>query len=179
MKQVKNALLFIATTMAMPIQASENELYFASNIAAVQYSKSGFDDKASLQMLFATAGYQFNDTFSAQARVGVSLFDDTINVAGYDASFKISHSYGVYLKAGCAASETIYPYVVAGYARNKLKATIVAFDEHQTSNVSDVSLGFGADIKLDNLTLNIEYLSYLDKYTMEVDGISVGFSTQF
>jgi len=47
-----------------------------------------------------------------------------------------------------------------------------------SASESDISLGLGVDFALgEEISLNIEYMNFMDTSTITADGISVGFRT--
>jgi outer membrane immunogenic protein len=172
MKLIKTSLLI--ASMGISSVSLANEMYFGGSFAATEYSATGLYEDASLTVFSGKMGTKFDDNFAAEARVGFGIDDGTVDVG---INVKLKSFYGVYLKAGFPVSDTFYPYAVLGYTRSEIELSDKRF-AFSTSE-SDSSFGLGADFNFESLTLNVEYLNYLDKGGAEVSGISIGFSKSF
>ncbi|WP_319782238.1 porin family protein [Oceanisphaera sp. IT1-181] len=75
-------------------------------------------------------------------------------------------------------ADVFYPYAILGYTRAELEEKSPGKSEKSSND--DISFGIGADIRLNsNTDLNLEYMNYLDKDDVAIDGFSVGVTYRF
>tara|TARA_R110001592_G_scaffold357853_1_gene661654 strand:+ start:83 stop:619 length:537 start_codon:yes stop_codon:yes gene_type:complete len=152
--------------------------YAGGSIAFVDYSEEAISDDASLMMLSGRLGTKFNENLSGEIRIGFGIGDDSVNVFGNDVDVELDTMFGAYVRGGIQAADKFYPYVVLGYTRGEVTASVPGFSDSESE--SDVSFGLGADVDInEKLTFNAEYMNYLDKDGVEVDGFSLGIVTKF
>jgi len=175
----KNVVLAIPLALfALCGSVSANENYFGGGLSFIDYSENGIGSDASLTTITARIGSKFNENFSGEFRAGFGIGDDTVSVFDTDVNLDLNNYYGVYLLAGIPVSENFYPYAALGYSRGEVEASAMGFSASESE--SDVSFGFGADIKVsDKFDINIEYMNYLDKNGAELSGFSLGFTMPF
>lgn len=159
-------------------QAETSKVYFGGNIAALKYTESRIDDDATLRSLYGRLGIKINDNFSGELRAGMGLRDETLNRSGSDVSIELDHMYGAYIRGGFQANDEISPYVILGYTGGELISSEPG-SPTVTTSTSDISMGFGLDFLVDNLTVNIEYMRYLNKDGVKVSGPAFGISSSF
>ena len=180
MKKLKVSLLilpFVCTSAFASNNITKNfQSYVGGGLGAINYQDDvGLDlDIAAFSSL---AGVKFNQYFSAEARVGFGITDDSHGSAlGYN--FSVKNYYGAYAKAGYPVTNTITPYVIAGYTRGTIKHEI-AHLSFSTSD-SDFSYGIGAEYKLNKKSVaSIEYMKYFSGDFYDVDGLMVSYSYNF
>jgi len=155
-----------------------DDIYYGANVAFIDYSEEGVAADASVTALYGRVGTSFNENFSAEARIGFGLADDTVTIFGEDIDVELNNYFGAYLKGGAQVTEVIYPYAIIGYTRGEVEYS--AFGASISESESDVSFGLGADLTVtDGMTFNIEYMNYYDKDGAELSGFSVGFISRF
>jgi opacity protein-like surface antigen len=87
--------------------------------------------------------------------------------------------YGAYIRGGIPVSESFFPYVVLGYTRGEVTASVDGFGSFSESE-NDTSFGLGVDFDISqNVIINAEYMNYLDKDGTEIDGFSIGLVGKF
>lgn len=88
-------------------------------------------------------------------------------------------TYGAYLRAKMPVSNIISPYVIVGWTRLKMSASVSGFGS-QSASESGMSLGLGINFKLSGSAFaTIEYLNYLAKEDLEVNGLTVGINAHY
>jgi len=91
---------------------------------------------------------------------------------------ELNELYGAYFVAGIPNSTLFYPYLVAGYTRGELEASVGGYSASDSE--SDFSYGIGTDLRFsENFAANIEFMRYLDKDGFEMDGLSAGIKYTF
>lgn len=127
-------------------------------------------------------GYQFNQFFAAEGRIGFGIADDTVSAnttAGVqEVDVELNNYIGVYGKAGVPVGSFAWPYVAFGYTRGELEVSSPAgsFDDSD----SDVSFGAGADFDLSaGSKLGLEYMRFYDEDGTTLDGFSLNYKSMF
>jgi len=168
MKKAAACLLAVLATTA------QAENYVGGNMAFVDY-----DSDASLKAIVGRLGMTFGENLAGEVRLGKGYGTDTIDVSGYNVKVELETMYGVYGRFNMAVSSRAYPYVIAGYTRGKVKASISGIGS-STDTEGDLSYGFGLDYHVnEKLTINGEYMQYLDKSGADISALSIGVSTRF
>lgn len=160
--------LLVASIASATFTASATELYAGGNFAVLDL------EEATVNSIYGRFGANFSENFSAEVRLGMGAGDDT--VGGIDV--ELDNFYGAYIRGGVPAGEVFYPYAVLGYT--KAKAEFSWNGGTYSDSESDFSYGVGADFSItENLKINAEYLSYLDKDDAELTGFSAGVTFLF
>lgn len=167
------------TLSSVLAQADTPAVYLGGNLAALKYTEAGLHDDATFKSIFGRIGLQITANFSGELRAGMGLRDESVAVLGTDVDLELDHFYGAYLRGGFQASDEVSPYVIIGYTEGELTGSAPGANSATVSE-SDMSLGFGVDFLVDNsVTVNIEYMRYLDKEGFDVSGPAFGISSSF
>jgi opacity protein-like surface antigen len=176
-KTITTALTFSVLTASSFAVAEGN--YFGGNFAFIEYSEEGLSGDASLTALYGRLGTNFSENFSGELRVGLGVGDDSLNVLGTDVDLSLEHMLGLYIRGGVPLGESVFPYAVIGYTRGKFELSASGLGSASASE-SDVSFGLGTDFKLnEGLSVNVEYMNYIDKDGGELSGFALGFTSNF
>ncbi len=143
------------------------------------------DTNLNYTALVGRLGVQFHENLSVEARLGLSIGDDTFDAEltsgsststlSFDA--KIDNFYGGYFRVGMPV-EQFYPYVLAGWTEGDFE--IEGGGVTASSSNSDVSYGIGTDIRIsDNISANLEWANYYDKGNEKISGFLIGIVTSF
>ena len=154
----------------------------------------------SLKSLYGKIGKFINENISAELRVGLGIGDDSADITttieedkntahrGETVTYpkrtrELKHFYGGYIRAGASVNESFYPYLIGGYTSAKFEwefeRPVEGFDVESHSE-SSFSWGVGADIYgASNAAINIEFMNYLDKDNIKMDGVSIGYIAKF
>ncbi len=158
--------------------------YFGGNASFLEYADDDVEDDASLTAVYGRLGTMFNENFSGEIRVGFGLADDSVDTVLGAVDVELDNLFGAYVRGGIPVSDAFYPYAIIGYTRGKFSYSVPENDFtyafKDSDSESDISFGFGADLDIgQNLTLNAEYISLLDKDGAEISGVSVGLASKF
>ena len=176
-KKIIIALLTLAIVNVGSLKAES--MYYGAGAAFLDFSDNEISDSASLNAIFGRLGMQFNENIAAELRLGIGIGDDTLDIFGFDATVELDTLYGFYLKGGVPVSDAFYPYAVLGYSRGEATASVPGFGSDSSSE-SDFSYGLGVDfIVTDYVSVNLEYMNYLDKDGSEIDGFAIGFTVKY
>ena len=122
--------------------------------------------------------FNAEQTFAAEGRIGLGLGDDTFtNQNGVRGKVEIDRYYGGYLRAQFPNTVPIRPYGLVGVTRVE---TTERTNGSRGRSYSDVSLGFGVDVRLDrNIFVTLEYLRATDSSSSEVTNLTFGIGGRF
>jgi opacity protein-like surface antigen len=177
-KSLFSAVVIGSATLLGAGTAQAQNGYAGANLNFLDYSENGINDEASITAGTFRLGAQINEYLSGELRAGLGFSDDTVNISGTDVDIELDSLFGAYLRGGFPVTESVYPYAVFGITRGKVTASVQGFSRSESE--TDTSFGAGIDFTLiDQVTLNVEYMSWLDKDGSEIDGFSVGASTAF
>ena len=159
-----------ALTMATAVSAKEGAYY---GVGVTQQSIDDTGSGVDVMTLDGRFGAYFNENFSGEVRLGVGITDDDY----FGADVEMKHYYGAYLRAGVPVTDGFYPYAIAGYT--KAKVEVSDFGVTASDSESDFSYGLGADFSVSkNVDITLEFMRYLDKDGVEIDGIGLGFKAR-
>ena len=168
--------LLAASIISASCAASAAEMYAGGGIAVLDA------DDVTYNAVYGRFGAFFNENISAEARLGLGVGDDTVDGAKYE----LDNYYGVYIRGGIPATEIFYPYAILGFTKGKASysySEVILGQEFSASgsdSESDLSYGVGADFAVtENLKINAEYMSYMDKDAAELTGFTVGVAFSF
>ena len=129
-------------------------------------------------MIAGRFGTKFNDYLSGEIRIAYGAGSDSVTALGQEVDVKLNRMYGIYLRGGFPASDYFYPYVALGLSNGKVTASVNGFSASDSE--SDNSFGIGAEFEVgEDQIFNFEYMSYLDKNGVEINGFSLGFISYF
>ena len=192
------ACITLAVLAAAP-QAALAESYLGLNLTQMNYSASVTDGVFNVATDFdikavsGKLGVQFHKNFSAEVRGGVGISDgdgtasvslrdpflDGVSVSA-DGKASLDEFFGVYIRGGVPIGDSVYPYLIAGYAQSKVTLNFGDFGDIASDSDADFSYGVGLDIKLsETLSGNIEYMNYYDKDGFELSGFAIGITLKF
>lgn len=172
--------LLAASIVSASCAASAAEMYAGGGIAVLD------SDEVTFNAVYGRFGAFFNENISAEARLGLGVGDDTVD----GEKFELDNYYGVYVRGGIPATEIFYPYAILGFTKGKWSSSYsysevflgeeITISGSDSGSESDLSYGVGADFAVtENLKINAEYMSYMDKDAAELTGFTVGVAFSF
>ncbi len=181
MKYKISAIMAISLLSANTVAAT----YGGANLAFLDYSNSGPVGDLSLTAAVGRFGVELTDNVGLEARLGVGLAGDSFDAFSLyfmrpvEVEINLENLAGVYVRVGVPETNIFNPYLILGYTKVKLEASIDGLVSDQDSD-KDLSFGIGADLKVtSNFTLNLEYMNYFDKDAVEISGFALGFVSRF
>jgi len=163
-------------------QQATDKAYVGANYVFATYEEDGFAEDIDLGALVGKVGAKINPYVSAELRAGFGVSDESASVNGVTGEIELDYLVGGYALFGLPNETPIYPYVVLGYTKGELTASITGpgGSASASASESDFSYGAGANFALnDNVLMNAEYMQYIDKDGAEISGFSVGASYLF
>lgn len=171
------AFALAATGNVAVAQEAAVDGYVGGNYVFATYEEDDLSEEFDLGALVAKAGAQINPYFAAELRAGVGVSDDSMSFLGAEAELELDYLVGAYAVAGIPNQTPFYPYVVLGFSKGELTASVSGpgGSASDSASESDVSYGIGTNLAIsESVHLNAEYMNYLDKDGAEVTGVSVG-----
>lgn len=183
LNKIAVAIMALGCSAAVFSAQAEQPYYFGA-----QYSQQSVDDLSwDFGVLSAVAGYQLNDVFAIEGRLGLGIQDEEYSDAFTSAKIGIDHSYSLLGKASWPVLETLSVYGMAGF--NKTKYDFKMNDEGDTlrDSHSEDGLIYGAGAELrftPNLSFTFEYAVLPEigddgEDNLDVDSISAGINYRF
>ena len=174
-KSIQRLALVAGAVLSLQALADQQPgLYAGGGITEAKFEIDGVSGDANPTAVFARIGYQINDYFAAEARLGTGLDSDKF----HGVKTEIEDFYGVYAKAGIPTTVGLYPYAVLGLTHGELKASVSGFSDKQDD--SDVSAGIGIEYWFDrSFSVGLEYMKYLETSDYKVTGVSLGANFKF
>ena len=172
MKFIKLMLVALALSATINLSAEQT---FGVNFTKGMVEDSGYD--ADVNALVFNYGYVINEWAKVEARAGMGLGKDNVDVFGTDVGVSIDSLYGVYGKFGMDLEDGYYPYFILGYTETTLEAEALGVTVNDAS--SDVSYGLGLEIKGNDGIFAVEFMNYMDKDGVEFHALSFGYSARF
>lgn len=144
---------------------AHGESYKGINLASVEIEANGVDGP-SPKMIVGKIGSSISPTMTSEFRLGINAGADEFN--GVD--FEIKNMFGAYVKMHSSEGET-KPYFIIGLTKGKLELS----DSFSSESDSEDDLSYGLGVDFSN-GLNLEYMKYIDKDGVELNGLSLGFT---
>ncbi|MGP3790327.1 outer membrane beta-barrel protein [Pseudomonas sp. B392_1p] len=165
MKTVLKAAVFAVGLATLASAQAQMGPYVGASISRVEI------DHADLTSLGYKLGYQANQNFAVEARLGTGLFDDSVDHRTYE----IDNYAGLYAKAILPLNHNFSVYGLVGYSRAELK-TYTRYGMVNDWSDRDVSSGLGLDIGIErNLSINLEWINLVEDVDLLSFGINYGF----
>lgn len=162
---IASSLLFAGQT----VQAEESA-YIGLQYNMYTVGIDGLDDLEP-DGLVVKLGGDISEHFQLETRFGRSLSDD--NVDG--AALKVDEYIGFYVKGGMEFADMVFPYVALGYTK-------VDFEFHGSQNdltESDLSYGIGADVRIGQFQVGLEWIMLQDKSDYDLENLNVSAAWRF
>jgi len=185
-------MLLSLTWIINTASASEEDNYFGIQYSSVTYEDTSLGETLEFKpgALVARMGTFVNDYLAIDGRLGFGLSDDSASMSGtapplgdFSASFgyDIKNLFGIYALGNFPLTSRLDIYGLIGYssidAGVKVDLTSGSFGGSVAGGETEngLSYGFGARIGIgNNASLNLEYMSYLDKDEFVVESLNAG-----
>lgn len=174
----------IASALTLAAFSASAQMYGEVGITAGKYKENlepGYTAKSSPTALRGIFGYEINPNFAIEGMVGVGMSDDNVKVNGFTApgvKLEIDSIFGIYVKPKMKFTPELEGFVRAGFAQSK--GTLSGNGEQYSAKESGFSYGLGMSYALNPKTsLNVDYMSYLDKNDAKVNGFTFGVGYKF
>jgi len=171
----------VVALFSVPATSSEAGSTYAGGQFALLDFDLGFVDFEPTALV-GRVGHFFVDNVAIEGRIGVGISDDSISAPGARLSVELENLFGVYLLGHLPIEGIVSPYGLIGFTSAKAKATFE--DDFGRFSESDSESGFtwglGVDVRVaQQVSLNAEYVRYLDKSDFDFSAVSLGVNYWF
>ncbi len=176
--------LAIASALSMLAIGASAQTYGELGYTMVEYEENVFGVivESKPTALRGIIGYEINPNLAVEGLVGFGLGDDKISARGFGAAegskLEIDHVVGIYIKPKVKFGQNLEGFVRAGFAQAKASAALGG----SSASASESSFSYGVGLSYSftpKASVNLDYMSYLDKDASTVTGITVGFGFKF
>lgn len=184
--------LAIITAFTTPALAADSPFYVGGQIGAAKLkeTESGFSDSFDFTTLSALGGYNFNQYFAAEVRLGSGVKGESYREGSYSEKLSIEQQNLILLKGTVPVNDIFSLYGVAGFGSVKFKYTEKAssYNFSETDTVDGFSWGVGAKFNINsNWAASLEYLQLPEEklrdgaYTLKfkTNSVNLGVIYQF
>lgn len=175
--------LAIASTLALAALAAQAQTYAEIGYTSVNYEEQalGYTFKSSPKALRGLMGYELSENVAIEGIVAMGMGDANVKVAGQTisgANLQIDSLYGIYVTPKMKLADNFEGFVRAGYA--SAKGTVSYNGQNSSGSSNGFSYGLGVRYAFDKKTsLNVDYMSYVDKSDAKATGFTVGIGFKF
>ncbi len=173
-KLLLTAALLLSTTI-VNADARKSANYLGAQYAIGSYNEPGID-AINPTMVILRGGSRLHKNFAIEGRIGTGVTSDTLE--GTVLELSVESLYGVYGLAILPVNEDVSFYGLIGYSKGTLKLSIPG--DSITDSDSGTSIGLGVDFVISpTMTLNAEYVSYIDGDLYDFTAVAVGLTSKF
>jgi opacity protein-like surface antigen len=175
--------LAIASALTLAAFSASAQMYGEVGVSAVTVEESfpGNKLKASPVAIRGIFGYEINPNFAVEGLVAFGMSDDDVKLNGNTvgrSNFKVDNMFGIYAKPKVKLTPELEGFVRAGFAHSK--ATTSIDGKSSSGSLSSFSYGLGVNYALNKTTsVNVDYMSYLDKNESKDTGFTFGVGYKF
>lgn len=162
-----------ATAAADMYKTGGGSLFAGGNYTFVNVDGDGFDED--LGTLSAKVGGYITPIFGLEARAGFGVADEDV---GFNTDLSVNSFFGGYATINAVNSSPLTPYGIVGFTRYELELDGPGLSAKEDE--TDFSFGAGVNMAItEELSGNLEYMRYVDKDDVTVDGIGLGLTFNF
>ena len=145
----------------------------------VDLSDVGLPDyNANPQGAIVTFGMLVHELLGLEIRVAGGTVDDDDTVGGVRVTTDLNWAYGYYLRPGFNVTESIRPYLIAGWTEIDAETRSAAGNVDDRDD--DFSYGIGVAVAVSpTIDITAEWMRYYDKGDTKIDAGSIGVEAQF
>ena len=173
--------LLLAGAQAQTV--SDHRGYAEIGYMAVSHEENalGYFVKSTPKALRGVLGYEVNDNVALEVMAAAGLGYSDADVTAQSTTgiqFKINSLYGWYVAPKTQLAENVEGFVRLGYAHVRGTATLEGSSSSDYEN--GFSYGLGLRYRFDRTTsLNVDYMSYLNKSDYKAKGVTLGLGFNF
>ncbi len=173
----------IASALTLAAFSASAQMYGEIGVTSVKYEDTvfGYNAETSPTAIRGVFGYEINPNFAVEALAAFGMSDDNVQVRGYTVpgvKFKVDNVFGIYAKPKVKFTPELEGFVRAGFAQSKGTASLNG--QSSSASESGFSYGLGLSYALNPKTsLNVDYMSYLDKNNSTATGFTFGVGYKF
>ena len=114
---------------------------------------------------------------------GINSSDKTTIISTFSSNIKLTSMYGVYLKPKYNISENMNVFARIGFVQSTINGSIydgTSLYSSDSASASTTSYGVGTSYKLnDKFNLNLDYMSYYNKNSIDINAVTLGVGYKF
>lgn len=188
----KKMLVAVALSSVFAAHADTQNFYVGGqyNKTTLEEKDSGYSVSVDFGSLSALAGYQFNDYFAVEARLGTGINDKSFSEDGYKETFGVNLQTMLVAKARYQLSNEFSVFALAGYSKTEFeyKETGPSYSFSEKDSLTGLALGIGGEFRFaNNFAVNVEYVMLPDEtfrdgpysFKLEANNLSVGVNYYF
>ena len=179
MKKIVQISLLVLGILTTNTYASADN-YIGFGYSHMTYGESGFED-VNPSAIFIKYGNELNKNFAFEARGAIGLSNDTLNVNDITIDVDCNNMLGIYGVGKKYLTKDFSLNGIIGLTRAEFtsKSTNGIVGTTVENHETDFSYGFGAGYRLENKSLELEYIRYIHRKYFELDSINFNFSFYF
>jgi hypothetical protein len=130
-------------------------------------------------LLRGIVGYNFHPNAAAEAMLGIGIRDSgSTTLLGVPADLKVKHVFGAYVKPKLQLTDNIEVFGRLGLAQTRHSISTALAS--RTDRDWDLSYGVGLNFNINPQTyVGLDWMSYLDKGSSQVDGMTLSVGMRF
>lgn len=190
---LKKYLALVAVTVFVtPTFAADSPFYVGGQVGATKskISAGDYSESFNFTTLSVLAGYNFNDNFAVEARLGTGVKSEKYRDGTYTDEYSVSNKQLLFIRGNVPLSESFSLYGLAGLGSVKLK-----YEEEYTLSTDTGTIkadgftwGVGGQFKINsNWAANLEYVQLPEKtlrddfgnYKLKTNSVNLGIVYQF
>ncbi|NQZ69054.1 MAG: porin family protein, partial [Lentisphaeria bacterium] len=153
---VNLSMLMFLCTASVAVADNTGKMYFGAQYAISYFDESGLDE-FNPTLFVARFGKYINDSVAIEARIGVGLEDDTVDISTIDYTLELDTLYGLYAVVNFPLGDALSAYGLIGFT--EADATFSASGLSGSADDDGLSYGVGLNWGSD-VALNLEYMEY-------------------
>lgn len=160
---------------AYKFEDSLQDPYFGGQVSSFNLDANGVGDSINPSAGIARIGIRSGEWVLFEGRIGTGIADDSEGLRPNEVTADIGYLLGGYLIAKKELANTFSPYAALG-------ATVVDIDTSPVNigTENSLSYGVGVDARVsEKISVNTEYMRYIDADKYDLDAISVGVKSRF
>lgn len=179
MKKIILMSLLVLGILTTNTSASTDN-YVGLGYSHMSYGESGFED-VNPSTISLKYGKELNENFAFEVRGATGVSDDTLNVNDINIKVDCNNLLGIYGVGKKYLTKEFSLNGVIGLTRAEFtsQSTNGIVGITVESSEVDFSYGLGASYRFDNISLELEYMKYIDRRYFDLDAINFNFSVYF
>lgn len=175
--------LVIASALTLAAFSASAQMYGEVGYTSVKFEANvdGDNLESSPSAVRGVLGFEINPNLAIEGMVGLGLGDDKVTFNGHKVpgvKTDIDSMLGLYVKPKFMLGPDLEGFVRLGFAQSK--GSFSGYGQKVTLTESSFSYGLGFSYALNQKTsLNVDYMSYLDKDDSKVNGFTFGVGYKF
>jgi attachment invasion locus protein len=172
--------LAIAATSLIAVAAHAQGAYGEVGYSQfnLKQDSRGFDTKVKPTAVRAIVGVELAPHLAIEGHAATGLKDDSVRIGSASATGEVDNMLGAFVKPKVMLGNTVELYGRAGVASTKVSTS--AFGAGDSDRTTSFAYGGGASFSLTpQLSLNADYMNYLDRRGTKVDGVTFGVGFKF